>query len=113
MVEDAEQFRQNLLGRLEITQEKWSEYWEEMKTYRDEGVAHHQSDSTIENYPTLELALQASYYYYDYLYPYLRQLGISDYPESLEHYYKQLLTQAIDISETAYSATKGFEDLVR
>lgn len=111
-VADPDAFRAGLYARLGVSEEEWRTYWESIKNYRDEVVAHHVSASKVTHYPDLGCALQACFYYYGILIKQLRQLSVFDYPEDLEDYYKRSLEQACRFSELAYGATRALKENV-
>lgn len=80
---DHDQFRSDLLASLEITVDVWAAYWNEMKSYRDNLIAHHIELNKVANYPVLDLALKSSFFYYNYLIKELRSLGETRYPGDL------------------------------
>jgi len=111
-VADPDAFRAGLLGRLAVSEEEWRAYWEGIKTYRDEVVAHHESASKVTHYPDFGYALQACFYYYDILIKQLRALRVFDYPDNLEDYFEKSLAQARSFSEVAYGATRSLTEAV-
>ena len=111
-VADPEVFRAGLLVRLEISEGEWRTYWENIKAYRDEVVAHHVSASKVTHYPDFGYALHASFYYYDILIKQLRAFHVFDYPNSLEDYFEKSLAQATIFSELAYRSTQSLVEIV-
>lgn len=111
-VTDQNAFRAGLLEKLEISECEWQAYWNSIKTYRDEVVAHHESASTVTHYPDFGYALQACFYYYDILIKQLRAFHISGYPDSLEDYFERSLAQARAFSDVAYQATRSLNEIV-
>jgi hypothetical protein len=69
IADDHEHFRENMLRSIGVSREAWNQYWTEMKTYRDHAVAHFdpRQSVTIARYPSFDLALRSSYFYYIYL----------------------------------------------
>jgi hypothetical protein len=111
-VADQEAFRVGLLQKLAISEEEWRVYWESIKTYRDELVAHHESASKITHYPEFGYALQACFYYYEILIKQLRAYQVFDYPDSLEDYFEKSLAQARKFSEVGYNATRSLKEAI-
>lgn len=63
VLKSKELFKEELLSYLEVTEEKWTEYWGQLKKYRDKDVAHVE----IINYsmiPSLEIAIHSVAFYY-------------------------------------------------
>jgi hypothetical protein len=114
---DPETFKMDLFERLGIYESKWHSYWKDMKLYRDLSVAHHDErrKELNKNYPTLGLALESAYYYYEVVDSELRKQGVDrrQYPEDLRAYCKDFATQCHDIATAATEATKSFKGRVR
>jgi len=79
LITDHDSFRNGLLAALKINEPTWVAYWEEMKNYRDNRIAHHIEYADLKNYPKLDLALESSYYYYAHLIKELREVGEMKY----------------------------------
>ncbi len=109
-IKDKEEFRKQLLYRLNLSQEEWNKYWNSMKSYRDHVVAHHEHDPNITSYPDLNHALISCYFYYEIIIKELRLLKSYDYPDNLEDYFQDTLSKANIFSKTAYSSTLLIED---
>ena len=113
VVPDQLKFRHDLFSRLKIYDSKWHSYWDEMKRYRDQSVAHHDLRSLeIKNYPKFDLALEAAYFYYDFIVAELRKIGIDQQPSDLRKYSKAFAAQSRDIASAAMRATDTFKDKV-
>ena len=109
-VREHDQFRQAMLVTIGISAEQWAVYWQEMKGYRDNLVAHHIEANRVPNYPTLEIALKASFVYYGYLISELRSLGENNYPDSLQNYCERFGDQTREIATAAVASTKDFKE---
>ena len=112
LVSDPDKFRNDMLLSLEIDEKEWSTYWNHMKSYRDEFVAHHQRESKIKTYPVLDIAFKSSCFYYDHL---ARELA-SPYGQGLdgklEEYAQRFYDQAKEVAVAASQATNGFKECV-
>ena len=106
-------FRQSLFNHLGIDNAKWCKYWEGMIAYRNNHAAHNNDEKRSENYPQLDLALEASYFYYDYLIKRFRNLGCSSYPDDLDAYCAAFAVQAKAIAEIAIQSTNGITEKTR
>lgn len=111
-VVDPDSFRVGLLERLGISDEEWHAYWEHIKQYRDEVVAHHERASKVTHYPDFGIALRACFYYYEVLIKQLRVFHVFDYPDSLEDYFERSLEQALTFSGVAYGSTRSLKEAV-
>jgi hypothetical protein len=111
-VKDVEAFRHGLLERLGIPESEWIAYWENLKKYRDQVVAHHQRLSDVSNFPDFSHALTACFFYYEILIKELRAFHVYDYPDNLEEYFEKSLAQAKHFSDIAYSATTEIKEQV-
>ena len=110
IVDDHDAFRSSLLAKLKIDDAGWRVYRDSMKDYRDTLIAHHNEDQAPDIYPTLDLALEASYFYYEYLLQELRELGETRFPDDLREYSEEFALQATDIAKEALGATAGFTE---
>lgn len=109
---DQDAFREGLLARLQITQQEWEEYWEQIKGYRDKYVAHHEFSPKISQYPDFNYALVSCYFYYEILIKELRLLNVYDYPDDLKEYYNNSLDQAKELSDVAHASTLNINERV-
>lgn len=107
-----DQFRDGLFGVVGVTAEGWAAYWNEMKAYRDNLVAHHIELKRVANYPVLDLALKSSYYYYSYLIKELRSLGETRYPDDLQIYCEAFESQVHEIAAAAVASTAAIKERV-
>ncbi|MDO8777356.1 MAG: hypothetical protein Q7K57_53310 [Burkholderiaceae bacterium] len=107
-----DKFRNDLFALLGITADTWATYWNEMKGYRDNLVAHHIEMNKPSNYPVLDIALKASFFYYTYLIKELRLLGEKRYPDDLEAYCSAFEEQAIEIARQAFASTAATKERV-
>jgi hypothetical protein len=113
VVSDTVQFRNELFSRLEIYESKWRSYWNEIKRYRDQSVAHHDARrSAIPNYPKFDLALESAYFYYEFILTELRKVGIDHNPRDLREYSKAFAAQCREIASAAMQATESFKEKV-
>lgn len=106
LVNDQKTFRQCLLATLNIKCSEWHSYGQHIRDYRNNFVAHHIKDPKLTHYPKLDIALGASFYYYDWLIRKLDEIGIQQRPESLQDYFEYCLDQSKKFSEKAYSLTQ-------
>jgi hypothetical protein len=84
-----------------------------MKRYRDLSVAHHDPRKVeVKTYPTFDLALESSYFYYDFVVSELRKHGIDHQPNDLKAYSKDYAAQCHDIATAAIDATMSFKERV-
>ena len=112
IAQDQDNFREEMLNYLEISATDWVEYWNHMKNYRDELVAHYEMNSDVSSYPTLDIALKSSYFYYDYLANMLNE-GILEEPmEVLENYSKRFYSSAKKVACLALEATSELKEVV-
>ena len=109
--DDHDNFRNNLFEHLNIKPEEWDKNWVKLKTYRDELVAHHNRENDVPNYPTLDIALTSSCYYYNYLAKQIHEENSDPMPD-LESYCDRFHQQAIKIATEAVAATKKYSENV-
>jgi len=107
--EDEQAFRSGLFAQLGLDRSAFTNFWNEMKTYRDQYVAHLDfRRRNLTNFPDLTLALASSAYYYQQLITALRTQGEVRYPDDLMTYYDAFLAQAAEIAGMATTSTRGF-----
>lgn len=113
VVADKDAFRAELLRTLGIDTKAWESYWKEMKTYRDQYVAHCDfSKADVTHFPRLDIALASSCAYYGYVIAELRKQYVSRYPDDLRVYGEAFAAQATAIGEKALEATKDLKERV-
>lgn len=109
---DHNQFRAELIKMLGITEQEWEAYWNELKNYRDNQVAHHIEIYKVSNYPSLSLALKSSFFYYKYLIKEWRLLGETTYPNDLESYCIAFEEQVREVASQAVKSTMAIKEKV-
>jgi hypothetical protein len=111
---DEAAFRAGLLAHNHLDQNAWDGYWQVMKNYRDQQVAHLDFNRRdVMHYPNLEPALLSVFFYYSRLIAELRALGEARFPDDLSTYHEAFLAQAAEIARAATACTSRFEDRVR
>jgi len=105
-------FRSNLLAYARLTPGAWARYWKEMKEYRDNLAAHHNSAVRIPNFPKLDVALDSSIFYYTYIIGELRQLGDGRFPDDLKEYSVEFELLARKVAVKAIASTQKFKESV-
>lgn len=110
---DEARFRADLFAHLGLEQEEWLAYWQQMKAYRDQHVAHLDFNRRdVTHFPNLESALSSTVYYYSQLIQELRALGEMRFPNDLSGYYDSFLAQAAEIAQSATASTRDFAERV-
>ena len=113
VVSDIDAFRADLLKALGIDAKAWESYWRDMKTYRDQYVAHRDfTKADVTHFPRLDIALDSSYAYYRYVIAELRKQGVSKYPDDLRMYGEAFAAQANGIAKKALEATADLKERV-
>jgi len=107
-----DQYRTDLFASLGVNAVDWSRYWEEMKGYRDNLVAHHIEAAKVPNYPHLEFALKSSFFHYKYVIGKLRVLGETRYPDDLQAYYGAFEAQAREVAKVSTAASSEMHERV-
>jgi hypothetical protein len=105
-------FRSDLLAYARLTPGAWARYWKEMKEYRDNLAAHHNSAVRIPNFPKLDVALDSSIFYYTYIIGELRQLGDGRFPDDLKEYSVEFELLARKVAVKAIASTQKFKESV-
>jgi hypothetical protein len=111
VVDDPNQFRLDLLADLKISKEDWEQYWNQMKSYRDELVAHFEAGTEVANFPDLNIAMKSSCFYYNHLYVIINE-GKIEHTKFMEDYAEKFYKQAKEIAIVACASTKGIRETV-
>ncbi len=107
-------FRSGLLKALEISHEQWIEYRRDFKNYRDRNAAHLDVRSPRPaHYPTFEIALQATFYYYEWIVKLAQGKGLVRQFPDLRRYAERFKLKCADMADAALLATKSIIDDVR
>jgi hypothetical protein len=112
---DPDSVRSRLLTTIALAPGDWTAYWNEMKRYRDDSVAHHALTPKNMRYPQLHVALDSTCFIYDSITAELEKLQPAHYmlPKSLKVYYDRLLPQATAQAKVAFEASRNLEDRVK
>ena len=102
-----EEFRRGLLEAVGMTPEKWREYWQHIKTYRDENAAHGALDPRSETYPNLDPALEATFFCNHQLSLKLAEIGAVEARLSLRDEYEKCLVQFGEMARTTVASTQA------
>jgi hypothetical protein len=112
VVADPDAFRARLLEVLGRDPDSWREYRDHLKQYRDNFIAHQDNQTAVATFPDLTLALEASYYYYEYLIAEWRRMGEERFPDDLREYARRYVEQARSNVRLALEATRGIREHV-
>ena len=108
-----EQFRKGLINSVDITFDEWEEYWQKMKNFRDQYVAHRELNFNSP-VPRFTLALNIAYFYdrwiRDLIFPEIfEEPPLEDTAKKLTKYSswlsKKLMKQSKNYTE---SGSRGF-----
>ncbi len=112
VVSDNEKFRNGLFNYLCLSNGEFEAYWNEIKAYRDQDIAHIEI-RPVSNVPDMSIALKACNYYYKNV---LKELSTfrdySNWPDDLMEYHQRSLEQAEYIVSVAYEATKNINETI-
>jgi hypothetical protein len=111
IVDNHASFRKGLLNCTGLDESGWSKYWQSVKDYRNNIIAHFKKIPDLQ-YPSLDVIINSTFYYYNWLLKELDKRGIIQEPEDLEDYYHRCLNQAETFSEKAYNSTKDIKEKV-
>ncbi len=106
IVHDHTSFRTALQQRAGISKSKWETYWKEMTEFRSTQISHCKQPPNLTNYPVLDIAIETSCYYYEWLVRELKSLGYADYDNNLQDYYSRFLGQTTKVAEVICDSTK-------
>lgn len=108
----SDDFRAGLFNFIGTDEEKWRNYRESIKNYRDKDVAHLEirPRSFV---PEMGIALQAAAYYYLCIQKELSNYpNYSKWPKDLIEYHNQSLAQTKLILTKAYESSKDIKEIV-
>jgi hypothetical protein len=111
IVKDHQAFRNGLLSSIGIDEQGWSNFWQSVNSYRNNDIAHFKRIPGL-SYPSLDVIIKSTFYYYEWLQKELGKHGIIQEPKDLEGYYYRCLKQAESFSETAYNSTANIKEKV-
>jgi len=98
IVDDKENFKLSMFCKISISKAEFDKCWKSIRTYRDDFVAHLDSDEVM-NIPKLDIAWSAVKYYHSYLIKLCANSNVlHGIPTNLEHYYQKCYSMA----EAAY-----------
>lgn len=97
--------RAALLQHLGLTQEEWEVHRDAMLAYRDEQVAHHDTSTTIPNFPRYEVALEAAYFMFQRVRAAADQGQLGGIPVDLDRWSNNVAGNMKTIVRKAHTAT--------
>jgi hypothetical protein len=112
LVSECNSFRNGLLKHIGLDETGWKCYWEQVRDYRNNALAHHRKNDNVKDYPVLDNILKSAFYYHEWLIKHLEAIGIIEEPSNLEEYYNSCLEQAKLFSANAYGSTKDIREKV-
>ena len=111
IVNDHQSFRNGLLNSIGLDESGWSKFWQSVNSYRNNIIAHFRRIKGL-SYPSLDVIINSSFYYYKWLQQELDKHGIIQEPRDLESYYYRCLKQSESFSEAAYNSTINIREKV-
>lgn len=100
VISDPDGFWAGLLKELELTETQFGEYVAQMRTYRDQFVAHLDSEEVM-HIPHLHTAIASSQYLYDYLLTHEEEDNcFHDAPKDAVAFYKQFQAESAAVYES-------------
>jgi hypothetical protein len=94
---DVATFRQRLLEDVGISEEQWQDSWLEVKKYRDEFLAHLDSEWTMQ-IPNMTIPMRMVAFYYGQLRSYCSNPdAMHDLPKDMNGYYMRCRGEAADV----------------
>lgn len=115
IVIEPDSFRSELLNHLKLDASQWDAYWREMKHYRDNFAAHAGRSKigvSLDHFPCLDIALESTFFYFQYLIGRLRELGVERKPNDLRSYAIEFEGLANKAAQAAIKATNGIRETV-
>lgn len=97
IVDDSASFRQRLLKDVGISEEQWKNCWESLKTYRDEFLAHLDSEHTMQ-IPDMTIPMRMVAFYHGQLRACCSGPNVMhDLPNDMQQYYNQCRAEAVEV----------------
>lgn len=103
--ERQDEIRVGMLKAIELTQEEWEEYWNSIVSYRNQMVAHHDLDSTVDKYPHYDVAILAANFMFDQLRNIAEPDSLGGIPTSLDRWSKTVAENMSAIVKKAFEAS--------
>lgn len=112
IVADISWFRSELYNILNVNDDEFKAYWEEIKSYRDKDVAHIEI-RPVSSVPEMTMAMKAVNFYYQTV---LKELSTfrdyNNWPIDLMDFHQRSLEQAKKNVTVAYEATRNIAETV-
>jgi hypothetical protein len=100
-----DEIRADLLQAIGLTQEKWEEYWNSIIGYRNQMVAHHDLDATVDRYPQYDVAIVAAHFMFDKLRTFADPDTLGGIPTSLDRWSQTVAANMSGIVRKAFEAS--------
>lgn len=97
--------RADLLKEIGLTKEEWEEYRSNIVSYRDQMVAHHDLDATVDKYPHYDVAIAAANFIFDQLRNNADPDHLGDIPTSLDRWSRTVEGNMRAIVRKAFEAS--------
>lgn len=97
--------RVDMLKAIELTQEEWEGYRNSIVSYRNQMVAHHDLDATVDKYPDYNVAILAANFMFDQLRNIAEPDLLGGIPTSLERWSKTVARNMSTIVKKAFEAS--------
>jgi len=97
--------RADLLKATGLTQEGWKKYRDDIVSYRDQLVAHHDLGASVAKYPHYDVALVAANYMFDQLRNYADPDSLGGIPTSLDRWSRTVTGNMSAIVKKAFEAS--------
>lgn len=103
--ERQDEIRVGMLKAIGFTQEEWEEYWNSIVSYRNQMVAHHDLDATVDKYPHYDVAILAANFMFDQLRNIAEPDSLGGIPTSLDRWSKTVAKNMSAIVKKAFEAS--------
>lgn len=97
--------RADLLKAIGLTQAEWEKYRDDIVSYRDQMVAHHDLGATVANYPRYDVALVAASFMFDQLRNVADRDSLGGIPTSLDRWSQTVAGNMSAIVKKAFQAS--------
>ncbi|MCR9261210.1 MAG: hypothetical protein NXH95_15920 [Pseudomonadaceae bacterium] len=111
LVKEVPAFRSHVLQAAGITEQQWSEYWLQLRNFRDKVVAHIDPFSLPDAVPDMTIARAVLIAGYQWIREETIRSGVEHKgPKDIEQWAMDLHEEALDLLGAAVEATKGMSE---
>lgn len=100
-----DEVRARLVDAIGLSQEEWEGYWNNIVSYRNQMVAHHDLDAIVDKYPHYDVAILAANFMFDQLRGVADADSLDGIPTSLDRWSRAVAGNMSAIVKKAFEAS--------